>query len=502
MLRRVARPVTVRVAADQARLASNIARLETELAAFGAANERLEERVARLAEDLEREAVYGRSVDYVLDSALLRDLPSGTRVCRRPAGSQRRAICSLATGPYRSMLSRSALSFERYAERWGWEVVLSTEDLSDGRPAPWGKVPLLRSLLDAYEWVLWLDADVVIVDQAADISTEIREGKDLYLTEHKWLDQYTANSGVMLIHASDWSRAFLDEVWAREEYADHPWWENAAVLDLLGYGLDPARLVRPTKWLRDTRVIDPRWNSVEIDRAERPAFIHRGFYDARTRTRQITGDLQCVLGDADPLTAGRDRPARPVTTIEHVYRREEIPLLLNSLGLLGTGIEVGVRKGDFSEWLLEIWTGERLISIDPWQADAPERYVDISNVTQDEHDWNYEETRRRLARFGGRSEIWRSTGEDAAPSFPPECLDFVYLDARHDEASVLADLECWWPRIRRGGIMSGHDYLDGVLPEGDFGVRSAVDAFFGRLALEVRATMDDEAWPSWIVVKP
>ena len=83
-------------------------------------------------------------------------------------------ICSLATGDdYRALLSRSALSFERYAQRWGWDVVVSSEELSDGRPAQWAKIPFIRSLLDEYEWVLWLDADVVIVDLEADISLEI-----------------------------------------------------------------------------------------------------------------------------------------------------------------------------------------------------------------------------------------------------------------------------------------------------------------------------------------
>jgi hypothetical protein len=400
------------------------------------------------------------------------------------------------------MLSRSGLSFEGYARRWGWELVLSSEDLSGGRPPPWGKIRLLRSLLDSYDWVLWLDADVVVVDLEADISTEIRDDKDLYITEHTWAGHSSASSGVMLLRASDWSRAFLDEVWASEEHVEHPWRENAAVLDLLGYGLEPARLVRPTGWLLRTRLIDGRWNSIELDAAERPAFVHRGVSDAGTRTRQITGDLQCVLGGADPLTAGRDRPARRITAVEHVRRREELPLLLNSLGLTGTGVELGVRKGHFSEWLLEVWTGARLISIDSWQSVAPDRYVDVSNVTQDEHDGNHAETVRRLARFGHRSEVWRSTGADAALSIPPESLDFVYVDARHDEASMLEDLECWWSRVRPGGIISGHDYLDGLLPQGSFGVRSAVDAFFGRLALEVHATTDDEPWPSWIVARP
>jgi len=77
---------------------------------------------------------------------------------------------------------------------------------------------------------------------------------------------------------------------------------------------------------------------------------------------QVTGDLACALGGADPLTAGWDRPARRIASVADVARREEIPLLLNALKLTGTGIEVGVRKGHYSEHLLEHWRGEWLVS--------------------------------------------------------------------------------------------------------------------------------------------
>jgi hypothetical protein len=417
-------------------------------------------------------------------------------------GGCSRVICSLAVGDYRSLLGRTALSFERYAERWGWDLVLSTEDLADGRPAPWAKVPLLQSLLDEYEWVLWLDADVVIVDLDADISDEIQADKDLYLVEHSHHGQYTANSGVVLLRSCAWSRDFLHDVWALERYIEHRPWENAAVLDLLGYGLEPARLVQPTPRLRRTKFIDRRWNSIELDRPESPAFVHRGFYDLRTRIRHVTGDLACALGSAEPLTAGRDRAARRIARVTDVHRREEIPLLLNSLGLTGTGVEVGVRKGDYSEHLLEYWKGEKLISVDPWRAEAPDDYRDVSNVSQDEHDVNHLGTCRRLARFGPRSKVWRKTGAEAVPAFPNGCLDLVYLDARHDADSVYDDLASWWPLVHPGGVIAGHDYLDGVLPEGVFGVRGAVDTFFSKLGVPVHATTDDAPWPSWLTVKP
>lgn len=495
VLQRVMRPATIRAEAERALVENELERLRRQQADVAT-------EIAALRDALGQTTAYGAAVDGVLDAVLAREIPPGARLHKRHRDACSRVICSLATGDYRSLLGRSALSFESYAERWGWDLVLSTEDLSSGRPAPWGKVPLLRSLLDEYDWVLWLDADVVIVDLEADITAETQDDKDLYLVEHRWLGQYTANSGVALFRSCPWSRAFLEEVWAREQYAEHPWWENAAVLDLLGYGLEPARLVAPTPWLGRTKLIHRRWNSVELDRADPPAFVHRGFYDVPTRRRQVTGDLACALGAAHPLTAGWDRPARRIATVSDVCRREEIPLLLNSLGLTGTGVEVGVRKGHFSEHILQNWRGTKLISVDAWRAVPPEEYVDISNVTQDEQECNYAETRRRLDRFGERSEVWRGSGAEAVPMFPPACLDFVYLDAHQDARSVREDLEAWWPLVAPLGVLAGHDYLAGARYEGIFGVRSAVDGFFGELELPVHATVDDAPRPTWIVRKP
>ena len=37
-------------------------------------------------------------------------------------------------------------------------------------------------------------------------------------------------------------------------------------------------------------------------------------------------------------------------------------------------------------------------------------------------------------------------------------IDFVYIDADHEYESVRKDIAAWHPKIRRGGIISGHDY--------------------------------------------
>jgi hypothetical protein len=188
------------------------------------------------------------------------------------------------------------------------------------------------------------------------------------------------------------------------------------------------------------------------------------------------------------------RTPRPV-----LAKRNDLPLLLNARGLLGCGVEVGVKAGVFSERLLADWRGRHLISVDPW-AESDEGYVNLDNVAQDVHDGFYAETLGRLERFGARSSVWRMIGEEAAARIPHHSLDFVYLDARHDYESVRADLAAWHPKLRPGGILAGHDYIDGVFENGEFGVRSAVDEFAAARSLAVRATFMDSPWNTWFVL--
>jgi hypothetical protein len=95
----------------------------------------------------------------------------------------------MATGPYVELLGIVAESYRAYARCWGWDLVLSTEEhLADGRPAPWGKVRLVRDLLDDYDWVMWIDADAGFVHTDADVMEEVTPGHDLYVADRAKLD--------------------------------------------------------------------------------------------------------------------------------------------------------------------------------------------------------------------------------------------------------------------------------------------------------------------------
>ena len=53
-------------------------------------------------------------------------------------------------------------------------------------------------------------------------------------------------------------------------------------------------------------------------------------------------------------------------------------------------------------------------------------------------------------------------------------FDFVFIDAAHDKDSVLADITAWFPLVRPGGVIAGHDWQEA-------GVNDAVTEFFGRM---------------------
>ncbi len=179
--------------------------------------------------------------------------------------------------------------------------------------------------------------------------------------------------------------------------------------------------------------------------------------------------------------------------------RYQFPSLLNARELLGVGVEIGVYEGWFSNYLLTYWRGRRLISIDPWRALGDE-YQDACNREQPIMDQFYHRAQQLLRNHGERSEIWRMTSREAACRLGDEALDFVYIDAQHHFEAVREDLELWHPKVRSGGLLAGHDYMDGDFAFGRFGVKSAVDQFAQKHHVRIELTRENNS-PSWFFFK-
>lgn len=68
----------------------------------------------------------------------------------------------------------------------------------------------------------------------------------------------------------------------------------------------------------------------------------------------------------------------------------------------------------------------------------------------------------------------RMSSLDAAEFVENFSLDFVFIDASHDYENVIADIRAWYPKVKEGGVIAGHDYPDWP------GVKKAVEEYFNR----------------------
>jgi hypothetical protein len=111
-----------------------------------------------------------------------------------------------------------------------------------------------------------------------------------------------------------------------------------------------------------------------------------------------------------------------------------------------------VESGRFALEICQQIPGVDLLCVDAWAAYQGYR----EHVTQAKVDGLYEAAQARLE--GQNVTFLREFSVEAAKRVPDRSLDFVYVDANHRYEYVVADIAAWLPKIRRGGIISGHDY--------------------------------------------
>lgn len=156
----------------------------------------------------------------------------------------RKALLTSGTGPLADCLALALPSFEAYATRHGYELVVGDGSIAGGRPAAWTKVAMLRQALTQFELALWLDADTMVIQPELDIAAELDTGHFQGLVRHRRAIGEMPNSGVWVLRAGEPAQCFLADVWGRRRLIHHPWWENAAILEALGYTLPRERPLR------------------------------------------------------------------------------------------------------------------------------------------------------------------------------------------------------------------------------------------------------------------
>jgi hypothetical protein len=135
--------------------------------------------------------------------------------------------------------------------------------------------------------------------------------------------------------------------------------------------------------------------------------------------------------------------------------------LLEQLPVESVGVEIGVWKGDFSRWILEIVRPRELHLVDPWTFSLAPRDANTwhgggSAQGQSDMDAIFQAVAGRFQAetAAGRVQIHRAMSVDAAATFPDRVFDWIYVDGDHYYDSVKADLEAWERTMKPGGLIA------------------------------------------------
>ena len=158
--------------------------------------------------------------------------------------------------------------------------------------------------------------------------------------------------------------------------------------------------------------------------------------------------------------------------------------------------EVGVRRGINFDNLIKC-NPKLAVAVDCWrEVPGKPEYNDIGS-SQYMLDAEYQSV---MSQYGilPNVRVVREFSLEAANMFPDEYFDYVYLDAAHTYEEVLLDCEAWYPKVKKMGILAGHDYIEDIDARPDkgiwrglpCGVFDAVNEFVESKGLKVDHTTD------------
>ena len=175
-----------------------------------------------------------------------------------------------------------------------------------------------------------------------------------------------------------------------------------------------------------------------------------------------------------------------------ISRWKEFPILLNELEIK-SAVEIGTYKGKFAETLCRLIPGIDLSVVDSWKV--YKGYKDYGE--NDLEDIAYEDTIKRSKKHGFK--IIKGWSMDAVNQFEDESLDYVFIDGNHDFAHVVEDVSAWSKKVKKGGIVSGHDFFRNHHKR--FGVKEAIPGWCAAEQIAPLFVVRKDQCPSWFYVK-
>ena len=154
------------------------------------------------------------------------------------------------------------------------------------------------------------------------------------------------------------------------------------------------------------------------------------------------------------------------------------------------GAEIGVLNGENALNILQTLSIKKIYLIDPYQVH--DEYLEIKSpvfsTIKKRADKNLEPFKDKI--------IWIiKKSADAVLDVLDE-LDFIYIDGNHSYLPCLSDIKNYFPKVKKGGVVGGHDYYNLNKARE---VKKAVDEFASENKLKVYSAVGNGLCDWWII---
>ena len=156
----------------------------------------------------------------------------------------------------------------------------------------------------------------------------------------------------------------------------------------------------------------------------------------------------------------------------------------NELGDYLNIVEIGTYCGASTQIIANNFISGKINSVDPWQS-----YTEDGNT----YDLNIQALELQEAEqifdkilINYKNIIKNKCSSiDYANQIEDESIDFIYIDGNHQYSSVVEDIKIWYPKVKKYGIIAGHDWAWDTVK------KAVLDSFNN---IPPKALFEDTSW--------
>ncbi len=130
---------------------------------------------------------------------------------------------------------------KKYCEKYNIDIIVSHTNKYFRRHSAWARLPLILENIEHYDYLIWIDADALLYNDATNIIDIIKENIDYNFIFSNDIGNNNINTGIFIVKKSQYSIDFLHK-WAYDNdlYVNNPypgWWDQGVLIDMFNQNI-------------------------------------------------------------------------------------------------------------------------------------------------------------------------------------------------------------------------------------------------------------------------